>query len=161
MKSVAKAVVEAGLVDEEILGEMARWGVPVPAAEVRQDVLRSKETVLEHIREAIEGEDQVRIDETELDLLSRYLDKEHQKTGRLILKEGKKHKTVSVTFCLTTLGECAIPWTDDEDPEILVNGETHLKWTDDDGDHDVSFSAYRNVHFGNRRAFAVCEVRDV
>jgi hypothetical protein len=161
VKSVAKAVVEAGLVDDSVLGEMRRWGVPLPDAEAQESVLRNKDTVLLHIREAIESEDQVRMDETELDLLSRYLDKKNQLHGRLILKEGKKHQTTNVSFCLTTLGEYAIPWTDDDEPEILVNGETHLKWEDEEGKHDVHFSSYRSVYFGNRKAFVVCEGTNV
>jgi hypothetical protein len=155
MKPVANAVVEAGLVPEEVLDEMARWGVHITAVP-KENILQSPQAVVEHIRRAYESEEQVRIDETDLDLLSRYLDQKHQKSGRLILKDGKQHKTVNVSFCLTELGEYAIPWTEPETPDILFNGETHLKWQDGEEQRDVYFEDVRELSFGSRKAFAVC-----
>lgn len=162
MSTVAKAVVEAGLVDDVVLAEMHRWGLPVPRGEQLPTVSYSTQAVIEHIREAIESEDNVRMDETDLDLLQLYLDKSNQKQGRLIVKEGKSHQTVDIVFCLTRMGEYAIPWTDNADPEILANGETHLKWAVDEEEvRDVYFSRIRPVYFGSRKAFIVCEVSNV
>ncbi len=155
MKPVVSAVVEAGLVDESILNEMARWGIHV-TAKPDEEILLDKAAVVERIREAIESSDQVRIDETELDLLSRYLDKAHQKSGRLIIKEGKRHQTMKVTFCLTHLGEYAVPWTEEDTPDILMNGESHLKWVEGEKQHDIYFTDVREVFFGTRKAFVVC-----
>jgi hypothetical protein len=156
MKPVVEAVVEAGLVPEEALDELARWGVHIKAVP-NERILHSPEAVVNHLREALESEEQVRIDQTDLDLLTRYLDKNNQKRGRLILKEGKQHTTVNVSFCLTQLEEYAIPWTDPDEPDILVNGESHLKWTDDDGtEYDVRFIDVRELFFGSKKAFAVC-----
>lgn len=161
MTKVSKAVVEAGLVDEETLREMRRWGLPVPEVSPSAD-LQDQEAVLAHVREAIESPTHVRVEETELDLMNRYLDQRYQKQGRLILKEGKRHQTISVAFCLTLLGEYAIPWTDADSPDVLANGETHLKWEDEatGTKHDVYFSHVREVSFGDRKAFAVCEVNN-
>ena len=50
------------------------------------------------------------------------------------------------------------PWTDDEDPEPLLGEGTHLKWVDGENKFSVSFSDYRVVSFGSKRAFVVCEV---
>lgn len=156
MKPVVEAVVEAGLVPDDALDEMARWGIHVTAVP-NERILRSPEAVVTHIREALESEEQVRIDQTDLDLLTRYLDKKHQRQGRLIIKEGKRHQTVNVSFCLTKLGEYAIPWTEPEEPEVLANGETHLKWKDTDGtEYDVRFIDVRELFFGSKKAFAVC-----
>ena len=159
MKKVARAVVEAGLVEEPVLVQLQRWGIPIEAAP--EKTLQTKEQVLEHIRESIEGEDMVRIDETALDLLHSFLDPQHKKPGRLILKDGKKHITLNIVFSMTRLGEVAIPWTADEDPALLLGDGTHLKYKDGEQDKDVAFHDYRNVYFGEKRAFVVCEVHDV
>lgn len=156
MRHVADAVVRAGLVDESVLDEFARWGVHITAVPDK-GILSDSAAVVEHIREAIEGEDMVRIDETDLDLLRRYLDRKHQKEGRLILKEGKKHQTLNITFCLTELGEYAIPWVDEDTPDVLTNGQTHLKWNDGEKDRDIYFSDVRELCYGSRKAFIVCE----
>jgi len=150
-RPIINAVVEAGLVPEEALNELARWGVHVTAT--RKPELDTPAAVAQHLMEAMESDDQMRVDETDLDLLQRYLDPKHQKQGRLIIKSGAQHTTCALSFCLTSLGEYAIPWTDAETPEVLANGESHLKWGDD---KDIYFSAVREVFFGSRKAFVVC-----
>lgn len=155
MKPIAVAAVEAGLVPGSALDELARWGVHV-TAEPKENILQSPESVVAHLREALEGEAQVRIDETDLDILHCYLSPDTQKKGRLILKEGKRHSTMPISFCLTKMGDYAIPWTDSDTPEVLANGETHLRWEDEDGVHDVYFLDVREVFFGTKKAFAIC-----
>ena len=167
MKSVAKAVIETGIIDEDTLREMHRWGVPIqdpgtgdmPA--VDETIAGDRQRIVEHIREALESEEQVRVDETDLDLLRTYLDENHQKTGRLILKEEGKHSSKKISFCITPMGEYAIPWTDPTtEPSIIYNGSSHLRWEDKEGTkHDVYFTEARDVFFGEHRAFIVCEVR--
>lgn len=155
-RPIINAVVEAGLVPSEALDELAQWGIHITAD--RDLSLSTPEAIAKHLRDAIESEEQVRIDETDLDLLHTYLDTKHQKKGRLILKEGKRHTTSFVTFCLTPMGGYAIPWTDEDFPDILINGQTHLRWQDE-GDseaHDVYFSDLREVFFGGRKMFVVC-----
>lgn len=159
MRPVADAVVRAGLVDESILDELARWGIHITAVPDKM-ILNDPVAVVAHIREAIEGEDQVRIDETDLDILHRYLDKAYQKKGRLILKEGKRHQTLNITFCLTPMGEYAIPWVDEETPDIFANGETHMKWKDGETEHDVYFTDVRELYYGRRKAFVICETME-
>jgi hypothetical protein len=154
MKVIAKAVVEAGLVPSESLDELARWGVHINVEP--QEGFHDAEDVVSHIREAYEGSGQVSLDETDLDMLRRYLDKDHQKCGRLVLREGVKHRSLAVRFCLTCLGEYAIPWVDEESPSILVNGHTHLRWDDGGVQRDVKFSDYRELFYGAKKAFVVC-----
>lgn len=170
MKSIAKAVVETGIVDSDFVSEAKRWGAPIqdPGTEEGPPtplpgMVGNRDAQVAHIREALEGESQVRINECDLDLLRLYLDDTKQKEGRLILKEGKKHATKKITFCLTPMGEYAIPWVDsDADPVVLYNGETHLRWEDSDGkQHDVTFVDARPVMFGDQQAFIVCEAKDV
>ena len=55
--------VEAGLVEAPVLVQL-QWGI---LSKLPEKTLQTKEQVLEHIRESIEGEDMVRIDETDLD----------------------------------------------------------------------------------------------
>ena len=160
MRPIADAVVRAGLVDDNVLQQMARWGIQITAVP-DEKILRDPQSVIEHIRNAIESKAHVSVDETDLDLLRRFLSKEHQKQGRLIVKEGRSHSTQNIVFCMTQMGECAIPWTDDEEPYVMVNGETHLKWADDEGDHDVTFLDMRTVSFGNKRMFVVCTMEEL
>jgi hypothetical protein len=165
MKPLAKAIVETGLVDPSIIQEMKRWGAPIydPGTEEEPvpgaKTLATADDLVAHIREALESMEQVRIDETDLDLLHRYLDKKHQKEGKLLLRSGGKRQSKLVSFCITPTGEYALPWTDrDLEPSILYNGETHLKWSDNGVPVDVRFSDARDVFFGTQRAFVVCEV---
>lgn len=156
MRPIANAVVQAGLIDDSVLDEMARWGIHITAVP-DQGILSNAQSVVDHIREAIEGEDQVRIDETDLDILRRYLDRKQQKTGRLILRDEDKHQTtMKVNFCLTEMGEYAIPWTDGEVPTLLINGESHLKWNDGEKERDIYFFSLRELYYGSRKAFVVC-----
>jgi hypothetical protein len=153
-RPIIDAVVEAGLVPSDTLDELARWGIHVTAE--RRPELNNPQSIATHLKEALESEAQVRIDETELDLLHKYLNPKHQKQGRLIIKEDKSHTTTNISFCLTDLGEYAIPWTDEDVPEVLANGQTHLKWQDGEVARDVYFTDVREVFFGTRKAFAIC-----
>jgi hypothetical protein len=153
-RPIIDAVVEAGLVPDTALDELARWGVHITAQ--RKPELDNPQAVALHLMQALESDEQVRVDETDLDLLQRYLNPKHQLQGRLIIKEGKSHTTAPISFCLTSLGEYAIPWTDDETPEVLANGESHLKWDSAEGKKDIYFSGVREVFFGSRKAFVVC-----
>ena len=155
MREIAEAVVRAGLVSEDSLNEMARWGIHITAIPNAQ-ILNDHAAVVEHIREAIEGESQIRIDETDLDLLSRYLNPKYQKEGRLILKEGDNHTTLKISFCMTLMGDYAIPWTDEDTPDVIYNGESHLKYKDEIGEHDVYFCDAHELYLGKHKAFAVC-----
>jgi hypothetical protein len=153
-RPIIDAVVEAGLVPDAALDELARWGVHITAKP--DPTIDTPAAVAEHLMSALESDEQVRVDETDLDLLQRYLDPKHQRRGRLIIREGKDHTTMTVSFCLTSLGDYALPWTDEETPGVLANGESHLKWQDGERQRDIYFSSVREVFFGRRKAFVIC-----
>ena len=157
MSRVIKAVVEAGLVDSAVLSQLNRWGVPIEA--IPSKTLKSLDEVVSHVREAIESEDMISIEETDLDLLQSFLDDSKRSKGKLIIKDEDKSRTLSVQFVRTMMGSVAIPWVDKDSPDLLINEGTHLKYEDGDQRATVSFVDYRMVYFGSKRAFVVCEVQ--
>lgn len=158
MRPVAKAVIRAGLVPPDVLAQMKKWGV-LDAEEVKVDqILDTPEQIVAHIQEALESKAQVEICESDLDILQRYLSKEHQQEGRLHLRDGERRELVKVNFCLTKMGEYAIPWLDEENPQLLANGESFLRHREEgeEKSKDVYFVDIRELYFGDRKAFIVC-----
>jgi len=155
MRPVAKAVIRAGLVPPDVLAQMQKWGVdvePVP----EDQILDSPDKIVAHIQEALESKAQVEITETDLDILHRYLDSAKQKQGRLHLRDGEDKTVAKVSFCVTQMGDFAIPWLDEANPDMFINGESFLRYKEGDESRDVYFIDMRELHFGDRKAFVVC-----
>ena len=156
MKPIAVAVVRAGLVDNDVMHEFKRWGLPVRLVQEDQ-ILSNPRQIVDLIQNALEGEEQVRINETDLDLLARYLDPRFRMEGTLVVRSGENKSTSRVTFCLTTTGEYAIPWVSDSIADLMVGEGSYLRFKNESGENEkVSFTDVREVFFGEQKAFMVC-----
>lgn len=153
-KPVSVAVIESGLIPDEVLAEMTRWGLPLVTVDESQ-VARSPEQVVRRIQEALEGEDVIRLRDTDLDMIRYYLTE--QKPGRLHVEE----TSFDVFFCRTKLGEYVIPWKSESIQDMMVDPKTYLSFSEKtDGAsvrHKVFFSDVRELYFGDTKAFMVCE----
>jgi len=156
MKPIAVAVVRSGLVDPAVMEEIRRWGMPVELVSADK-VLEDPRQIVDLIQNALEGDDQVKISETDLDLLTRFLDPKYRREGTLVVKDGDQKATSKVMYCTTPLGEYAIPWMSESIGELMTNGGTYLRYKTGEGDNEyIKFQDVREVFFGDQKAFMVC-----
>ncbi len=154
MRPLGKAVIRAGLVDKVSLTELQRWGLPVEVEEV--DPIDSLEEVVTVIREALESGDQVRIQESDLDVLRQFLDPEHQRQGQLIVKGEGSRGNFPVQFCITKLGEYVLPWKSESILDMMILGDSSLRFEEGGKERVVYFMDVRESYFGERRTFMIC-----
>jgi len=159
MRPLGKAVIRTGLIDQDQLTEMRKWKLPVAIEEVEDEgaAIKDPNTVVQILQDALESGEQVRVRDTDLDIVQRWIDPKNQLTGKLIMKEGEEHATKKVIFCLTVMKEIAIPWSSENIVDLLCNGETHLKFEEGDGTkHKYYFTDARELYIGDTKAFVVC-----
>lgn len=152
MTDLTKAVALSGALDEGQLQELNKWRLPI---EIPSDEpFESPEDAVAAIESALEGENQVEVRTTDLDVLKQYL--RTQRKGKLHLATEAESGTWDVTFGITTLGQYIVPWRTDSISEILMNGESHLL----DGRRKVYISDVQDLYFGETKVFIVCTPRD-
>ena len=155
MRPLAKAVIKAGLVSKDSLAELRRWGVAVEVQEV--EPLDDLDEVVVILRNALEGSEQVRLQEADIDVLRRFLDPVHQRRGRLTVKDEGASSTFQVTFCVTCMGEYAIPWKSEGIRDMITFGNSFLRFEGEDGEEKtVHFMDARESYFGERCTFMIC-----
>jgi hypothetical protein len=149
-KPVTIAILRSGLVPNEVLDEMKRWGLPVCFADETKPVLKTAKEVVECIREAIEDDATVKIRDTDLDVLSVYLNEHDQ--GHLVVFDPvvNKAKRVSCTYALLPNGRYVIPWTAEYIGDVLTDPKSYLR--DLQGKH-IHFDDVEELFFGGRKAF--------
>jgi hypothetical protein len=157
MRPIAHAVIRTGLIPDDMLTEIRKWGLPIDFVQSSQ-VLETPQAVVAVIQDALESADQVEMRDTDLDILTRFLDPAQQLRGTLVLRDKDQKGSADVTFCLTQLKEYAIPWTSESIFEMVLNGETYLRYTAADGSKmKVFFQSGRELFFGTKKAFMICE----
>lgn len=159
MRPIATAVVRTGVVSKEVLAEMQRWGLPVDfVIEEEVPIIHEAEQVVNIIRDALESGDQVMVRGTDLDLLGLWLDTDNQREGRIFIKNEDEKTSFKIIFCRTPLKEFVVPFRSDSIIDLLTNGESHLKYTDDEGNKQtVYFSDVKEFYIGDRKAFMICK----
>ena len=86
MRPLGKAVIRAGLVDDSTLSELRRWGLPVQVADAGVTI-EDAATAVRVLQDALESGDQVRMQDTDLDIVQRWLDPANQEIGRASCRE--------------------------------------------------------------------------
>lgn len=148
-RSVTLAVIKSGLVSKDTLQELNHWGLPIEMVEATE-VLDTPEAIVGRIQEALEGEDLVKIRDTDLDVLRCYLTS--QKQGMLRIAGDDEAANIEVSYCVTPMGEYVIPWRSESIREYMTDPRTYLKV---DGSK-IGFSDVRELFFGEHKAFMVC-----
>lgn len=159
MRPVGTAVIRAGLVDEETLSEIKRWGLPIQVVPRDVSVAEDPDMALRIVQDALESSEQVRVQDTDLDIIKRWIDPSNQVEGKLILRdlEGKR-RTLKVRFCWTLMREVAIPWKSESITDLLLDGDAHLQWEQDGEKKCAFFTDARELFIGDTKAFIVCSV---
>lgn len=148
-KPVTVAVLQAGLVPASMLVEMGHWGLPVKFVE-EQPTLDSVDEIIDCLREAVEGDDAVKLRDTDLDALAHYL--KGNKKAKLTVFDPVQERsiTTTVTYVVLPNGNYLIPWTDDTPlVEMLQDPRSYLKV---DGQR-VTFQEVDELFFGGKKAF--------
>lgn len=158
MRPITYAVVKAGLVSEGALAELKRWGMPVEVMPVDEsEIIDDPKKIVEIIQEALESHAQVRVQDTDLDILHRFLDPSYQREGKLVIAPRSTDASFRTLFCFTAMGEVAIPWRSESIYDLMTDGDTYFAWTDNAGTQRKSyFSDVRELFVGDRKAFMVC-----
>lgn len=150
--SISEAVSRAGIIDEDMVKELRKWGLPV--RDLPKDMMDDPKSAIVAIEEALESKDAVEVRETDLHILKQYLTT--QRRGKLHLKsEQGETADFDITFGVArgVVGnEYIIPWKAENIVDMLTNGESYLL----DSRRKVYFSAVRELFFGDVKAFIVC-----
>lgn len=157
MKPLGVAALKTGMVSMEALAELRRWGLPLDIRDEEEiGAVDNFDDAIRLIRDALEGRDQVQIQESDLDLLRRFLDPVHQRMGKLTVKDGGNKTTIEVPFCTTLMGEYVLPWKSEGVRDMMTLGESTLRYEEDGVTKTVYLMDVRESYFGNQRTFMVC-----
>jgi hypothetical protein len=157
-ENLMTAVIRSGLIPEDLIVQMNRWGVPLQVVE-EKDIIRDPKEVALLIEEALTERDMVELRTTDLDVLREFL--EHQKIGRLIIydPETDQKGSFEVSYYLRTSadpkGEVVFPWKSESITHLLVNDRSYLRTTEGT---KYRFSEVRELFFGEHKAFVACKV---
>jgi len=159
MKPLGVAALKTGMVSMEALAEMRRWGLPLDIRDEEEiGMVDNIDDALRLIRDALEGRDQVQIQESDLDLLRRFLDPTHQQMGKLMVKDENNKTTFDIPFCTTLMGEFVLPWKSEGIRDMMTMGESTLRYEENGVTKTVCIIDVRESYFGNQRTFMVCTV---
>mgnify|MGYP003405144943 FL=1 len=161
MRPLGKAVIRAGLVDDSTLSELRRWGLPVQVADAGVTI-EDAATAVRVLQDALESGDQVRMQDTDLDIVQRWLDPANQVTGKLVLHADEQKSTSKVIFCWTVMHEVAFPWKSDSIEDLLLGENSYLQYVDPktSKEHRCFFSDVRELYIGDTKAFLVCALTE-
>lgn len=152
-RAVAKAVVESGIVDQDALAQLQRWGFALDLQPGKEPLISAAE-IAQKILDAVESEDSVELRSTDLDIIKEYL-KSSSKARLHVPSPDDVKKTIGipVEFCRTSLGDIVIPWTSEAINDLLLDERTYLKPT---GEARIYFADVRELFYGDKKAFVVC-----
>lgn len=160
MNPLSAAVLQAGLIDPEMIEEMKRFKVPIDFEEVPQAPAPvSAEQVTLLLEEALQSEDMVLSRETDLQILRQYLSTIRRGLLHIEIEPDPEDTTsitatdIDVTYGRTALGEYIIGWRSSSIEEMLSNGRTYLN----EDDKRIYFTNARELFFGKERAFLICQ----
>lgn len=148
-----KAVIASGIVDDDALLQLQKWGLPIDLGENIEPLL-SAVGIANAMLDAVTSEDAVELRSTDLDIVRNYLD--NRQRGRLHVPNPEapgKTVGISVDYCVTTMGEVVIPWTSEGISDSLLDPESYLKPI---GRDRIYFEDIRELFHGEHKAFLVC-----
>lgn len=153
MHLLTAVVLRSGIVPEEKIAEMKKWGLIEESQESSYPPPEDAKQLIQQLDQALQDEDMVLIRETELESLSSYLSS--QQVGMLYLfdPETEVGTEVQVVYGRTKIGEYVLPWSSESIEIMLTNGSTHLVTAQDER---VFFSTVRELFFGQQKSFVVC-----
>lgn len=160
MRLLAIAAIRSGIIDESTINQFKRWGVV--DRDLDTSIIEDPDDAIEGIQFALESEEQVRLQSTDLDLLKFYLDKNNQRKGQMVVHnaDASKRAVRTVTYAVRARGkenQYIIPWVSDSIEDTLTNGKSYLRFVDGEKSTRVYFTNIEELYFGEVKAFMVCE----
>lgn len=151
----SKAVLELDIADPNSISQLRMWGYlpDVPLDPPPEDA----EEAVARLREAIESHDAVEVRDTDLDIISQFLSTKQPARLYVPKPDGEGVVGIAVEYCKTQLGEIVIPWTSESITDLLVGAGAYLK---PKGQPKIYFADTRDLFFGGKKAFVVCEPRE-
>jgi hypothetical protein len=156
MRPLALAAIQAGLIDDDTLAQFQRWGFVPRTLDKR--VQEDPDLIVERIQFALEAEEQVRMQSTDLDLLKFYLDPKNQIQGQMVIATEDAKATKAVTFAKrerSAVVQYIIPWISESVVDIVTNGKTYLRYVLENRHVKVYFDHVEELYFGDVKAFMV------
>lgn len=145
---------QAKIVPETALQEFRRWTLALP--EDQEQVFRTHEEITAALTEAYESSEQVKVRETELDVLQAWRDFKNRRKGTLVLIHGEEKGSSEVTFIQTREGRIIFPWASDSIVELLTNGDSYLRFSQGGNPRRVYFESASDLFFDDRKLFVSC-----
>lgn len=146
---VVKVVQQAGLVGQDTVIELRRWGSPVIASSSGPDI--SADIVPLLIERAMQEQDFVQVRETDLEVLKQYLNT--QDVGMLRLEDIRGNVDgVNIIFGKTAQGEYIIPWIDETVTDACINCLVSLHVPNSGW---VTLRNPRELYYGERKMFTI------
>lgn len=152
-RPVAQAVIDSGIIDDNALAQMKRWGFLLDVEPGGPSEISATE-VAQNILDAVESEEAVELRSTDLDIIKAYLSS-RRKARLHVPSPDEEDKTVGipVDFCVTKMGEVVIPWTSEAIHDLLLHENTYLKPV---GEERIYFADVRELFYDDHKAFVVC-----
>lgn len=153
MSQLTDVIIKAGLVPDNVLKQLARWGMPVNEDRKPDELhaLPDLEQLVEAIDEAIQSEGYVLMRETDLEAIPQYLQTMKPGVLHVVIEDGTS-SDFEVQYGIGKTGDVIMPWRSDSITDLLTNGETYLKVSGE----KVFFSQARELFYGANKAFVVC-----
>lgn len=151
-KELIRTVISMGLVDENQIYEMQRWGL-IDRQLVLDAVPQTHEGMMERMNLAL---DVVGMDrkETDLAVLRRFMQTSKRGLMYVHVDGVDVRDPLEVFYGRTHNGDYILPWNGGPGQEhILINGHTYLETEDG----KVYMMDYRPVYFDELQSFVVCK----
>lgn len=155
MNRLAAVVLRSGIVPEEKIAEMKKWGLIEEPLESPYPPPADGKQLVQQLDQALQDEDMVLIRETELESLNSYLSSQQLGQLHLFDPETEIETDIQVVYGRTKVGEYVLPWSSESIEVMLTNGSTYL--TNAQGER-VFFTTVRELFFGQQKSFVVCSV---
>lgn len=152
MNELANIIARSGILPQETLAELRKWGLPVP--EMEGEPIKRPEDIVQALEMTMQSEGFVLTRETDLEILQRFLQTAKMGTLHLIADsaEGDAQVDVQTMYAVTKLGQYIIPHRGETISDIIANGKTHLEANG----KRFYFKDSRELFYGEHKAFLVC-----
>jgi len=152
VRELVRTVISMGLVDEDQIREMQRWGL-VDRRMVLDRAPWGHDGMVDRMNMALDAVG-IQRKETELGIPAQFLRTSRRGWVHVHLNGVDVHEPIEVTYGMTRQGEYILPWVGAPgQEELLVNGRTCL----DTGGKRVWMMGVRPVHFDDLQSFVVCK----
>lgn len=154
MSQLTDIILKAGLLSNDVLLEMKRWGMPLGDAQLPSELepLPTPASISQAIADAVESEGYILTRETDLEAIPAYLQTMQPAVLHVVLEDGTVSEFEAQVGHSKVTGDWIMPWRSDSITDLLTNGETYLRVNR----QRIYFSQARELFYGENKAFVIC-----